>query len=598
MNPVDYTLCPADPAAHYFDVTLHIPEPDPEGQRLRLPAWIPGSYMIRDFARHIVELSAISGGADLAVSREDKSTWRCAPAPGALDVRYRVYAWDLSVRAAHLDMTHGFFNGTSVFLEVVGQSASPCRVTIEPPRDERCGGWQVATALQRVDGEAYGFGRFRADHYDELVDHPVEMGTFDVATFEACGVPHEIVLTGRHRADMDRLCRDLKKICEHHIRFFGGSAPMDRYVFLTMVVGDGYGGLEHRASTALMTKREALPVEGEEGIGRDYRNFLGLCSHEYFHSWNVKRIKPAAFSPYQLEAESHTRLLWAFEGITSYYDDLALVRCGLIARDDYLEQLAQTLSRVWRGKGRHRQSVSDSSFDAWTRFYKQDENAPNAIASYYTKGAVIALCLDAAMRRRASSLDELMEQLWSRHGSVGVEEGDIEALVAELAGDEVAEKLAHWVGSTEDPDVASALAELGVDLQWRAPGHQNDWGGAGEGRADGEKPALGARVVAAPEWAGAAKVQVVYEGEAAHRAGLAAGDILVALDGLRVSAADIESRLAAYPVGEVVPLHAFRRDELRVVDLPLWAPPKTAARLTPREGGVEVRRAWLGPAAE
>jgi len=257
-----------------------------------------------------------------------------------------------------LDRSHGFFNGTSVFLQLRGRDQEPVTVAIEAPTHPECQDWNVATAMQGIELDDNGFGLYRAENYDELIDHPVEMGAFERIEFLAGGVPHEIVLTGAGLCDHERLAADLKRICEYQIDFFGGTAPMERYLFLVMVVGSGYGGLEHRASTALLVTREHLPSPGLEKIEDRYLEFLGLCSHEYFHTWNVKRIKPARFVPYQLDAESPTRLLWFFEGVTSYYDDLFLVRCGLIDTKRYLNLLIKTLTRVHRGAGRHLQSVS------------------------------------------------------------------------------------------------------------------------------------------------------------------------------------------------------------------------------------------------
>ncbi|MCP4766509.1 MAG: M61 family metallopeptidase, partial [Gammaproteobacteria bacterium] len=367
------------PASHYFDVSIHIETPDPVGQGLRLPNWIPGSYMIRDFARNLLDLRALGSAGELAIDQIDKSNWRIEPCEGAVTVSYRVYARDLSVRAAHLDHSHGYYNGSSVFMEVMGQADQPCEVLIERPQADHCADWRVATSLQREQAEIFGFGSYRALDYDDLIDHPVEMGTFKCVSFIACGVPHDIILTGRFECDEERLATDLRTICEHHIRFFGEPAPMDYYQFQVMVIGNGYGGLEHRASTSLVTRRDSLPKTGQADVDDDYRDFLGLCSHEYFHSWNVKRIKPEAYRPYELQHEVYTDLLWAFEGITSYYDDLGLLRSGLIEPEAYLELLAQVMTRVRRGRGRLRQSVAESSFNAWTKFYKQDENAANAI---------------------------------------------------------------------------------------------------------------------------------------------------------------------------------------------------------------------------
>src|SRR5581483_4206478 len=338
-TPIRYRILPRNPEAHLFEVICTVSDPDPNGQRFTLPAWIPGSYLIREFARQVTSIRAAAGRRTVAITKLDKHTWQAAATGGPLSVTIEVYAWDLSVRGAHLDTMHGFFNGPSVFLRVVGQDDRPCEVEILRPTGARYRNWRVATAMPRKGAPPYGFGTYAAADYDELIDHPVEMGNFDVVSFEAAGVPHDVVLTGRHDCDTDRLAKDLARLCAWQIDLFGRPAPMNRYVFLVTVVGEGYGGLEHRASTALLCAREDLPQPGMTTVSENYRTFLGLCSHEYFHTWNVKRIKPAAFVPYDLERENYTTLLRAFEGITSYYDELALVRSGLISQATYLELL-------------------------------------------------------------------------------------------------------------------------------------------------------------------------------------------------------------------------------------------------------------------
>jgi predicted metalloprotease with PDZ domain len=595
LPPVEYRISSATPGAHLFEVTCTVPEPDPQGQVFSLPAWIPGSYMIREFARNIVRLSAQADGEPCTVEKLDKHTWRAMARPGArkLSLHYEVYAWDLSVRSAHLDTTHGFFNGTSVFLAVAGRTDSPCIVTIDKPEAEACRHWKLITALPPEHGragDAQRFGRFRAADYDELIDHPVEMGEFTLARFEAAGVPHDVALTGLHDCDLDRLCADLKRVCEWQIRLFGKPAPVDYYAFLTMVVGEGYGGLEHRASTALICSRADLPWKGMEGLPDGYKTFLGLCSHEYFHTWNVKRIKPAAFTPYDLGRENHTRLLWAFEGFTSYYDDLALVRSGVIGIDDYLELLGKTVSNVMRGSGRLKQSVAESSFDAWTKYYRQDENAPNAIVSYYAKGALIALALDVQLRAGSdgrTSLDDVMRLLWQRHGlsGVGVPEDGVFAAVREAGGDRLGGRLARWLERTvegcDDLPLARLLKAMGVTLE-AAPANA--------------APALGWKLGGGN---GEAKVLNVLEGGPAQVAGVSAGDVLVALDGLKVATAKaMDEMLARRRAGDEVTLHVFRRDELMCFRLLLAAPSAdkfTLAR-SDRAGAdaLKLRKGWLG----
>ena len=602
ISPIRFQITPQQPGAHQFEVICRIDDPDPRGQAFSLPAWIPGSYMIREFAKNIVQLWASCADRPVAVNKLDKSTWQCAPCPGPLILRYQVYAWDLSVRAAHLDTTHGFFNGTSVFVQVHGKEHVAHAVDIHPPVGESFGDWRVATSLPRAEAPPYGFGGYRAADYAELIDHPVEMGAFTLASFTACGIPHAVAITGRHSADLERLCRDLRLICEQQIRFFGEPPPMEQYMFLVMAVDSGYGGLEHRASCALLCSRDDLPRRRQTALSEKYRGFLTLCSHEYFHAWNVKRIKPAAFAPYDLSRENYTGLLWAFEGITSYYQFVMLLRCGLITIADFLELLGQTVTRVWRGAGRFKQSLADSSFDAWTKFYKQDENAANAIVNYYGKGAVVALALDLLIRRdsgNARSLDDVMRALWQRHGEpgVGVAEDGVERLAAEVSGLDLSGFFDGVLRGIEDPPLADLLPQFGVGFELRPAESRDDKGGRrAKEPADklAQRPDLGIRL---QDGGMDAKLAQVFDGGAAQRAGLAAGDIIVAVDNLRVGRANLDSLLAAYEPGDAVTLHAFRRDELMTFDVVLQAPPPDTCVLTLLEGiddAVRTLRAgWL-----
>lgn len=595
---IAYAIGVKDLAGHLFEVTLTVATPAAAGQVFALPAWIPGSYMIREFSRNIVRIRAEADGEAVVLSKLDKHAWRAAPCKGALTLRYEVYAWDLSVRTAHLDQTHAFFNGSSVYLRVLGQEAEPHRVDIERPADAACRDWRVATALPELDAERYGFGSYQAACYDELIDHPVELGEFALATFKAHGVPHDIVISGRvPNLDMARLRADLKAICETQIAFFEPKtrrAPMARYVFLTLAVGDGYGGLEHRASTALICARADLPSTAtpkDQPIGDGYLRFLGLCSHEYFHTWNVKRIKPAAFAPYDLQVEAYTPLLWLFEGFTSYYDDLMLVRAGIIDEAAYLKLLGKTIGSVLRGSGRGKQSVADSSFDAWGKYYRQDENAPNAIVSYYTKGALIALALDLTLRAKSEgsqSLDEVMRALWQRFGrdfyasaGRGVTPDEVEALFDEIGGCKFKPFFERYVRGTDDLPLAKLLAPFGVRL-------------ADERK--GDKPSLD---VGIGRDGNDCKLSQVHEGGAAHLAGLSAGDVLVALDGLRVSGnpSNLDTLLGRYTVGTTVAIHAFRRDELMTFDATLQGDRVPGISLTLATGKKAKAGAALRPSA-
>jgi len=583
---IQYSIVPRDLAGHLFNVTVTVPTPDPEGQAFALPAWIPGSYMIREFARNIVRIRAESGGNAVALTKLDKHAWRAAPCAGPLTLHYEVYAWDLSVRAAHLDQTHGFFNGTSVFLRAVGHETMAHQVDIQRPTDPAARSWRVATAMTELGARRYGFGTYTAANYDELIDHPVEMGDFALATFTAHGIPHDIVITGRvPNLDMARLQADLQAICETQIAFFEPvtrRAPLQRYVFMTMAVGDGYGGLEHRASTALICARADLPTTASAQVGEPgegYLRFLGLCSHEYFHTWNVKRIKPAAFAPYDLQVENYTPLLWLFEGFTSYYDDLLLVRAGIIGEPTYFKLQAKTIGGVLRGSGRLKQSVADSSFDAWSKYYRQDENSPNAIVSYYTKGSLIALAFDLTIRAKtngAKSLDDIMRALWERYGrdfyqgaGRGVTDAEVEALFDDVSGLKLKTLFERYVRGVEDLPLAKLYAPLGVKLV--------------DERKSG-KPSLDAGIGRDPL---GAKLTQVHEGGAAHAAGLSALDVVIAIDGLRVNGApsNVDALLGRYRVGDRVSVHAFRRDELMTFDVVLQGERVAGITLTPAVAG-------------
>lgn len=594
--PLLYRIELTDPHAHLLTVTLTVARPHADGQLLALPAWIPGSYMIREFARHIVSISAHSDGTPVHLTKRDKHTWSAPPVEGALTVECLIYAWDLSVRAAHLDASHAFLNATSLCLRVVGQEHLPCTVDLVAPPAAVARDWRVATTLACAGAPLHGFGRYRAPDYDALIDHPIEMGTFSQSSFKAAGATHEIIITGRTDADHGRLRRDLAAICATQARLFEpatGRAPFDRYLFLTTAVGDGYGGLEHRNSTALLCNRNDLPHPGMGEPSEGYLNFLGLASHEYFHAWHVKRIKPAAFVPYDLTRERHTRLLWIFEGFTSYYDDLMLVRAGVITPAAYLRLLARTISLVQRGPGRHRQSVADSSFDAWSKYYRQDENSPNSIVSYYAKGALVALAIDLAVRTRTqgeASLDDVMRLLWARYGrdfyttdggpgplQQGLAEDGFAPLLREATSVALGATLTRWVDGTEDLPLQRLFTAFGIDLRLAAPDVH---------------PSLGVRLANRP---GELAIATALNGGAAHRAGLSSGDVLIACDGLRLgSDAALKAMLTRRKPGDTVRLHAFRRDELIEADVTLDAPARTEATLASSARRNPLRESWLG----
>lgn len=610
-TPHKYTITPKDPGAHLYEVTLTIAAPDPTGQVIAIPAWIPGSYLIRDYARHVIAIAAESEGDPVELTKLDKSRWQAAPTEAPLTVTAEIYGWDPSVRGAHLDTTHAWFNGTCVFFSVDGQDDVPCELEINPPPAPVGKGWRVATSMTRKDAEVYGFGAYEAADYAELIDHPVEIGDLRIGEFEAAGIPHAIAIRGHKRADMARICHDLSTLCAHHLSFLGVPKDLDRYLFLLNVVNDGYGGLEHRWSSSLVTSRGDLPKRGDKSVTEGYRKFLRLCSHEYFHLWNVKRMKPAAFTPYDLRQETYTGLLWVFEGVTSYYDELALMRSGLITPQSYLELLGQTITRVHRASGRFRQTVEESSFDAWTKFYKQDANAPNAIVSYYQKGSLIGLALDLHLRHGTEdrvSLDDVMRECWQRWGESdeGMPERGLESVAAELSQMELGDFFARYVRGTADLPLEQLLHDVGVQLNWRPAEGRADAGGKPRGsgappRTDNhnnkdthKKAWLGAVIAEQP---GGHFFTVVYAGSPAEQAGLAPGDEVVALDDVRLTTATFDQRLREYHPGDRVTVTVFRRDELMRFKVRLAEAPVDTAWLSMigdcDEAAAARRKAWL-----
>lgn len=600
VAPHQYAIWPKDPAAHLFEVRLTVAAPDPDGQVFAMPAWIPGSYMIRDYAKHVVSARAESDGREIALDKLDKSRWQAAATDRALTLILEIYAHDESVRGAHLDQTHAFFNGTCVFPAVIGQEDVACEIDIRAPEKPVGKNWRVATSMHSKEAGRYDFGTYRADDYAELIDHPVEIGELSIGEFDVCEIPHAIAIRGNTRVDMARLCHDLQTICEHHISFLGAPQDLDRYLFLLNAPGSGYGGLEHRWSSALICARDNLPARGDEGVTDEYRTFLGLVSHEYFHLWNVKRMKPAAFTPYDLSQESHTGLLWVFEGVTSYYDDLALVRSGLIGTDSYLELLGQTITRVLRSGGRRMQSVAESSFDAWTKFYKQDANATNAIISYYAKGALIALSLDLKLRSETHgkvSLDNVMQAAWQRWGETGdgMPEAGFEKLCADVSGLDLENFFDATVRGTGELPLETLLKTQGIDYHLRRSAGGNDRGG--KSQDNGKPPVVWLGAILASD-SGKFVFRAVHNGGPAELAGISPSDEFVALDGLRIMPAGSEARTRRYQPGDKSDVTVFRGDELITLRLK-WAeaPADTCYLQASDEADSETasrRKAWLG----
>ena len=518
MTAIHYTVEAADLHAHLFRVTLTVSEPAAQ-QTVSLPVWIPGSYLVREFSKNLQNLSAKQGRRSLPITQQDKCSWAMACKSGQpLVLSYEVYAFDHSVRTAWLDSQRGFFNGTSLCLRVHGQEHAPHQLQLQSVKTQP--DWQAATGLAPVKTDKKGFGLYQAAHYDELVDCPVELGTFWSGSFTACGIPHRFVVAGALPSfDGDRLLADTQKICEAAIRFWHGAgkaagqkAPHKNYLFMLNAVHDGYGGLEHRNSTALICNRSDLPRQTPPRTHEGYTTLLGLISHEYFHTWNVKQLRPDALARYDYSQENYTQLLWFFEGFTSYYDDILLRRAGLIDDTTYLKLLGKTIAQVQQTPGRHVQTVAQASFDAWVKYYRQDENTPNATVSYYTKGALVALCLDLALRKEGQTLDAVMRGLWKRCKAGPMREQDLLDELQAYTGRSWQAEIQAWVHSTTDLPLRELLTAQGVVL---------------DAETSTMAQRLGLRV---SEAGGSVQIKGVLRGSAAETAGLAAGDEWLGLE--------------------------------------------------------------------
>ncbi len=509
-------------------------------QVLWLPTWIPGSYLLREFSKHIEAVKAYDeAGRLLQISKFEKNKWRLFNTDHELiTVEYDVYAYDLSVRGAYVDQTRLYVNPACACLALEGQEEAPVEVEVFLPNELKH--FQLATGLENKS-LVKGRHTLKAENYAQLIDSPFELADQIRFSFEANGIPHEFVVSGKHTMNAERMKQDIEKICATEISMFG-SAPFKNYTFMTMATGNSYGGLEHPNSTSLITPRDDLPKSNEPTEPSvDYQRFLGLCSHEYFHSWLVKFIRPENFVNYDLDKESYTSLLWIFEGFTSYYDDLILLRSDVVSQDSYLKLLKAQIDRYLQNPGREIQTVAESSFDAWVKFYRQDENSNNAGTSYYNKGSLVALCLDLGLRLKGSSLDALMRRLYENaQNGMQVSERTIFDLCKELTGDDWVEQINHLINTTDELPLDQLFPEFGLSYTLK-----------------NEKALpFGLKVADKPE---GVLVQHTRRDSVAVKAGLSANDIVVAIDGVKAS----EKLLNQYAKQQgTFTVHAFRRDEL------------------------------------
>jgi predicted metalloprotease with PDZ domain len=522
-------------------------------QVLWLPTWIPGSYLVREFSKHIESVQAIDlqSNQALNIKKTHKNQWKINnKAAIDVEIRYSVYAYDLSVRGAYVDDERLYLNPAAICLGVEGQEASPIQLCLQVPQNLQH--FNLATSLQQLSVEGC-FGDdsnnqhhlLSVDNYATLIDHPIELAVQQQVEFTVCGIPHLIAISGRHQANLLRLSSDLQKICQTEIELFG-DAPFDHYLFMIMATANSYGGLEHQTSTSLITPRDDLPRANEaEQPSANYQRFLGLCSHEYFHSWLVKFIRPHNFVNPNLHEEDYTSLLWIFEGFTSYYDDLILYRSGVVDQQAYLGLLTDQINRYLQNPGRLLQSVAESSFDAWIKYYRPDENSNNAGTSYYNKGALVALCLDLNLRKLGSSLDAVLQVLFEQAKlGVQVDESTIAKVCLQLTQQSFEPFLANFVDGTQELPLQSLLEDFGVQLNFE----QKLW-------------PLGLKV---QEHAQGLLIQQVLRNSAAAKAGLSAQDIIVAIQGVKATTAMLQSIADVERQQPSIEIHVFRRDELKV----------------------------------
>lgn len=577
---VRYRVSMPQPHSHLYQVEARFPG---EGDALTavLPVWTPGSYLVREYARHLQEVSAATpDGEALPVQRVDKRTFRVPNRGRPVVLRYRVYANELTVRTSHLDGTHGYFNGATLFLYSEALRQRPHRVQVEAPAD-----WGTFTALE-MEGQ-----EFVARDYDELVDSPFEVGPHTPFKFSAAGVTHQVVVWGEPHPDRERLLADLQKICETESALFGG-LPLKRYLFLIYLTDKGRGGLEHKASTALLFPRFGFTNP------KGWEDFLTLAAHEYFHLWNVKRVKPKALVPFDYSQESYTSLLWAFEGATSYYDNLLVRRAGLMSASRYLTRLGETLTTLHGTPGRRYQPLGEASFSAWIKHYRPDENSPNSAISYYLKGEVVSALLDLEVRRATAdrqSLDDVMRLLWTRYGDErGVPEDGVEAAAREVAGKDLTPFFDRALRSTEELDY-SAFNHVGLELKPRVRESPADKGGTPPRWKGADLRPRGWLGVVMK---GASSIAHVLDGSPAMQAGLYPDDEVVALDGFKADGAGLVGRAEEKRPGEAVAVTLFRRDKLLTVPVTLGQKPADAVYLSRVDRPTDAQKAayqkWLG----
>ena len=610
MSHVNYKIQVADPLQHIFKIEISFTPESESDVTLSLPNWLPGSYMIRDFAKHVLDFRAYDSKGSLSVSPESKSSYRVSHNNLPVTVEYHYYAFDLSVRKAYLDQQFGFINPASSCYEVKGFGHTPCHVEIVKPNHPLTNKWKVATGLTKTgQTQSFDWGHYEAKNYLDFTDYPILMGELDIAEFEVDQVPHYMVTAGKHFGSLERVVKDLKPICEFQKDVFGGlPSDVDQYLFMTMVTDNGFGGLEHLNSTALVCSRHDIIKENDE-LNDNYQTFLSLCSHEYFHTWNVKRLKPEEFIPYDLNQEVYTEQLWFYEGMTSYFDDYSLVATNTISLEKYLNTLAKSLTRVARGEGQTRQALTESSYFSWTKFYQQDHTAPDQITSYYVKGAALACFADLAIRANSDNkltLADVMREAWQRWGqnNLGTSQAGLEELFAKYLSQNDFQTFIEQLHQPVRFDVVEVFEKFGVSLSYHHQQKQNEWFKETLMDSKAEAPSTCKPTDQPPMWFGAivavengaVVVKQVLNNSPAQKAGIAVGDILVALNNTKIANADLETLMKNVAVKQEKSyanlIHYFRKDVLLCANIELAESPKFVAQFAITNK--DKLKAWLG----
>ncbi|SNC63705.1 Predicted metalloprotease, contains C-terminal PDZ domain [Hymenobacter gelipurpurascens] len=548
-----YTLSMPAPQTHYFEVEMTLGGFSKAYTDLKMPVWAPGSYLVREFAKNVEGFQASAGSEKLRTEKVSKNTWRVYHAKGKdFKVNYRVYAFELSVRTSFIDAAHGYLNGSSVFMYPADAKQLASTLEVKPAQ-----GWtQVSTSLKPAGGTF----TFTSSNYDELADSPIEIGNQKIYTFTAYGTPHTVAMFGDPKVDETRLTRDMQRVCEEAQRVVGQN-PLDRYTFIVHNIDRGTGGLEHLFSTTLSVSRNAYSSEA------GWKGFLGLVAHEYFHLWNVKRIRPIALGPFDYDNENYTHMLWVSEGGTEYFSNLITQRAGFLSPDEYLGDLSNGINRVENTPGNKQQSAAESSYDAWIKYYRPNENSSNTGISYYDKGEVIGAVLDLMIiqvTKGQKHLDDVMRYLYDQYYKKlgrGFTDEEYQDAVAKVAGRRFDDFFRRYVYGTETLPYETALGYAGLKLNV-TPAPATD-------------VALGATVSSA---GGKQTVSSVARNGSAWQGGLSVGDEILAIDDVRVND-DPNKLLANRAVGSTVKLLVSRDGQTKEIALPLLANPASRYRI-------------------